>query len=335
MQQFLVGRSEFVTRLGLGVVVFIAFATFQEGFATSSNINVLLDGFAFAGLAALGIGITIIAGEFDLSIGSMAAVAGVVAVQFADLGLIPAVLIAVAIAATVGVIQGFMIVWLQINSLVFTIGTLIALRGVAFALSGESTITIADLGIANTIRTPIWVFSSFSITTIAIFFAVGSFLAYHRYGREIYAVGGGRNEAQAAGITLYRPLMIAFGISAALAGIAGALVSLKSGSASPHGFENLLLPAATAALIGGTSLQGGKGTALGMAIGALTIRFIVSGLALGGTPFFIESLSLGILLLLVVTFELLFETPQARERWRRWRAKPNETRELSDAPAAG
>lgn len=314
-------QSELVSRVGLAAAVFVFFWVIQDGFASVNNLNTILDGFAFAGLAALGVGVTIIAAEFDLSIGSMAAVAGVVAVQFADLGLVPAVLIAVGLAAVVGILQGLAIASFGINSLVFTIGTLILFRGVAFWWSGEQTITIADLSIATAIRTQIWIFSPFSLITLILFVVIGAFLAYHRWGREIYAIGGGRAEALAAGISLHRPMMIAFGISAAVAGLAGALVSLKSGSASPNNFETLLLPAATAALIGGASLQGGKGNALGIAVGAVTIRFIVSGLALRGAPFFVESLSLGILLLFVIAFQLLFETEQAKERWRRWRQR--------------
>ncbi len=325
MTKYLQGRGETASRVLLALAVYAAFAIVQPGFGRVSNLNTILDGFAFAGLAALGIGITIIAGELDLSIGSMAAVAGVVAVQFAELGLILATLVAVLVGTIFGILQGIAIVRLKINSLVFTIGTLIALRGLAFILSGEQTIVVPDLAIADAIRTQLGIFSPFSLVTIVMFVLVGSFMAYHRWGREIYAIGGGREEAQAAGISLYRPMAIAFGIAGGLAALAGALVSIKSGSASPNGFETLLLPAATAALIGGTSLTGGKGSAFRIAVGAVTIRFIVSGLSLRGAPFYVESLALGVLLVLVIMFELGFETPQAKERLRR--------RRLSRSPA--
>lgn len=317
-RELLQGRAQVVSRVLLGLAVYLFFMFFEPGFSTVANFNTILDGFAFAGLAALGVGITIIAGELDLSIGSVAAVAGVIAVQFAELGLVLTTIVAVAISAVFGVFQGVVIVRLRINSLVFTIGTLIALRGLAFILSGGQTIVVPDLAIADAIRRRLTVFSPFSLTTLVIFVLVGAFLAYHRWGREIFAVGGGRSEARAAGIGLYRPMAIAFGISAACAGLAGALVSLKSGSAAPIGFENLLLPAATAALIGGTSLTGGKGSVIGIAIGTLTIRFIVSGLSLRGAPFYVESLSLGVLLILVIVYELLVETPEAKARWQRF-----------------
>lgn len=310
-----------LSRLGLAAIVFVLFAVSDPDFATASNLNTVLDGFAFAGLAALGVGVTIIAGEFDLSIGSVAAVAGIIAVLASGLGLVPAVLIAVAVSTVFGLLQGLAIVRFRISSLVLTIGTLIAVRGIAYVLSGETTVIAQDLSVADAIKQRLWIFSPFSLTTIALFVLVGAFLKYHRWGREIFAVGGARNEAQAAGVGLYRPIAVAFALSAATAGLAGSLVSLKSGSATPIAFEGLLLPAVTAALIGGTSLAGGTGSVVGIAIGALTIRFIVSGLSLRGAPFYVESLAMGTLLLLVLIFELVFELPGARSFWARRRAR--------------
>ena len=148
-----------------------------------------------------------------------------------------------------------------------------------------------------------------------MFLAVGAFLAYSRYGREIYAVGGGRSEAVAAGVPLWRPIVVAFTLSGFLAGLTGAVVSLKIGSASPAiGFQDLLLPSVTAALIGGVSLLGGRGNALGIFVGVLTIRFISSGLSLQGLPFYVESLAIGAVLLAVIVLDLSSQSERLRTR---------------------
>ena len=309
------------SRLVLFVVIFVFFMFFDERFATKNNIFTIFEGFAFLGLGALAVAVTIIAGEFDLSIGSVAAVAGILAVTMAELGVIPSVLITVAIATVFGVVQGVLIHRLKIHSIVFTLGTLIALRGVAFIISNENSVVLQDLDLAKSVKKQLFIFSPFSLITIGVFAAVGAFLLYSRYGREIHAIGGGREEAVAAGVPLLRPIVISFALSAAMAGLAGALTSLKSGSAGPNGFENLLLPAVTAALIGGVSLFGGKGTALGVAIGALTIRFVVSGLSLGGSPFYVLTLAIGILLVVVIALELLVDRTDLRDRFREWRAQ--------------
>jgi ribose transport system permease protein len=276
----------------------------------------------------LAVGITIIAGEFDLSVGSAAAVAGILAMMLiGDLGLIPTILVVALIGMAFGLVQGMLVYRLRIASLVFTLGSLIGLRGLAFMISGENTVVMPDLELAKTVKQQLWIFSPFSLTTLGIFLLVGLFLRYHRYGREIFAIGGGRNEAIAAGVPLARPLIIAFGLSGTIAAITGALLSVKSGSAAPTGFETLLLPAVTAALIGGVSLFGGKGSALGIVTGTLTIRFLVSGLSLRGAPYYVERLAVGVLLIIVVVLELVLDRPELRARLRLWRLRRSMARE--------
>jgi len=115
--------------------------------------------------------------------------------------------------------------------------------------------------------------------------------------------------------------VLTFMLSGAMAGLTGALTSLKSGSAAPGGFADLLLPAATAALIGGVAITGGSGSVLGIAVGSLTLRFLISGLSLRAAPFYVLTLATGVLLLLVILLELLVDRPEARQRFRDWRAR--------------
>jgi ribose/xylose/arabinose/galactoside ABC-type transport system permease subunit len=298
--------ADVAARVAMLVVVFGIFAIVDPRFATSGDIYAAMEGFAFAGAVALGVGVTIIAGEFDLSVGSVAGLCGVIAVSLSGLGLYASVAIAVAIALAFGLLQGAAIAWLRISSLVFTIGTLVAVRGVAFIVAHERTVVLPfdKLTYSDAIQNPIGIFSPFSLITVALFIVVGLLLAYSRYGREIFAFGGGRNEALAAGVSRFRPLILAFGLSAMLAGFSGAMLSIKSGSAPPSAYDTLLLPAVTAALIGGTSLSGGRGSVIGIAAGVLTLRFLLNELSLNGLPYFVESLSTGLLLLLVLAIEV-------------------------------
>jgi len=318
-------------RLALFVGVFLVFKVRDDGFFTTNNVFTIFEGFAFLALPALGVGVTIIAGEFDLSVGSATAVAGIIAVSVVeDLGLVPAVLLTTLIGVAYGALQGFLVHRLRIQSLVFTLGTLIALRGLAFMISGENTVVMEDLELASTVRRQLWIFSPFSLVAIAVFVLVGVFLVYTRFGREIFAVGGGRQEATAAGVPVVRPLVFAFALSGALAALTGALTSIKSASAGPATFETLLLPAVTAALIGGVSLFGGRGSVFGIAIGVLTLRFINSGLSLEGAAFYVQTFFTGAVLIVVVLLELLIGRPELRARWRRRRIR---RRGLSEASA--
>ena len=321
-------------RLGLFAAVFLIFTVSDDRFFSTNNVFTIFEGFAFLGLAALAVGVTIIAGELDLSVGSAAAVSGIISVSLVDeIGLIPTVIVAILIGTAYGGLQGYLIYRLRIQSLVFTLGTLIGLRGLAFMISGQNTVVMSDLGIAQSVRRQLWIFSPFSLVTLGCFVAVALLLVNTRFGREIYAVGGGRQEAAAAGVPLVRPLVLAFAMSGAMAALTGALTSIKSGSAGPAAFETLLLPAATAALIGGVSLLGGRGSVFGIAIGALTLRFINSGLSLGGAPFYILTLATGIVLIVAVVLELLIGRPELRARWRRWRTEREMGLRTSQHPA--
>lgn len=299
--------SQISSRIVVVLAIFVLFSALESSFATGANIYTVLEGFAFTGLVALAIGITIIAGEMDLSVGSMAAVAGVIAVSFAGLGLIFAVLLAVLVTATLGALQGVAIGLLRIPSIVFTVGTMIGLRGLVYILSGEETVVVPDLEVVEVIRHQVSVFSLFSLITIGMFILMGFFMSYSHPGRNIYAIGGGRAEAAAAGVPVFRTIVLIFTVSGMLAGLAGALVCLKSGSAIPHGLDGLLLLAAAAALIGGTSLSGGRGTVLGIALGAIAIRFVSSYINFKAMPYYAENLAIGALLILVIAIELVAE----------------------------
>jgi ribose/xylose/arabinose/galactoside ABC-type transport system permease subunit len=320
-------------RLGVLLVVWLAFTLTSPGYGTFNNLYSMIEGFALVGLVAAGLAATMIVGELDLSVGSVAAVAGIFAVQTSSLGLVGSVAVAVVGAVIFGIIQGLIIAKTGINSLVLTIATLIGIRGVAFALTEQAKLLPFErFDMSDAVIQRMWIFSPFSITTIVVITVLGLFLAFTRWGREMYAFGGGRDEARAAGISMTRPVVIAFAVSAGCAGLAGALASLKSGSAAPFAYEPLLLSGVTAALVGGISLYGGRGTMFGVAVGVLILRFLISGLASQGAPTYVEALATGILLLVVLVIEFLTESPQMAE-WKQRRQMARAIRARTAVPA--
>ena len=300
--------AELGFRAAFMIGVYLVFARELPSYYSIGGIAALLDGAVLTGLVAAGIGTTMLAGEFDLSVGSMAATAGVIGIKIFGLGVLPAVLAATVAAGAFGALQGLLIGLLGINSLVFTIGTLIGLRGIALILANENTVTVpierlSDIDVVS--ARVLGVFSPLSMLLLAVFVLVGLFLGFTRWGREIYAVGGGRNEARAAGVPVLRPLVIAFTLSGSLAGLGGALLSMRSGSASPLGFETVLLSAVTTCLIGGIALAGGRGNIVGIAIGLFTLRFFITGVASLGAPYWLQNLATGALLILVIAVQVL------------------------------
>ena len=163
-----------------------------------------------------------------------------------------------------------------------------------------------------------------------MFVLLGLFLAYTRYGREIYAIGGAREEARAAGVPRLRPMVLAFALSGACAALAGALASLKGGSAAPQNYEDLLLSGAAAALVGGISLYGGRGTVLNVALGVAVLSAVAAGLASRGSDASVTQLVTGALLITVVAIDFIAARLGRRSRLRRDAAR----REALPPPAA-
>jgi ribose transport system permease protein len=314
------GSLDVSLRVALALVVFVAFSIFVPGFATTSNMYAVFETTVPVGLVAVGIGTVILTGELDLSVGAVATCAGILIIRFIDVGVLPAIVLTVLAGAAYGVVQGVIIAKVKVPSVVFTLGSLIAVGGAAFLLSGERVVTLPldRLSIASDISTRIWIFSPASLTLVAATILVGLLLGYTRIGREIYAIGGAREESRAAGVAQIRPIVLVFALAGALAALAGTLASLRSGSAGPRAYETLLFGAVTGVLVGGVSLYGGRGRVLGMFVGVLTLQFLLSALALLSAPFWAADLATGGLLLSFLVVELAHERSPARNALERF-----------------
>ena len=214
--------------------------------------------------------------------------------------------------------QGYFIAYLRVRAIVLTVGTLMLLRGVALFAAQEKTVMLTDFTVPDFITTKmLGYFSPASLLVIAMFICVGLFMSFTRFGREIYAIGGARKEAMAAGISLKRPMIIVFAISGFCAGLGGVIIGLRSGTAQALGLQYLLLAGTVAAFIGGVSILGGKGGVIGAAIGTLTVNFLNTGLVFNVTPAFMVQLYLGVLLIIVIMFQTgsrIFDQQQRRQQ---------------------
>ena len=314
---FIKQKPDLMFAIILAFFVYCVYAFTNDYFMTHRITFAIMERFAVLGLVGLALTLCIIAGEIDLSIGSNAALAAVIVVRFTDsLGAPTALLIAVAVSTIIGLIQGYFIAYLRIRAIVLTVGTLMLLRGISLFVAEEKTVMLTDFRIPDFITTKVlWYFSPASLTVIAMFVLVGLFMNFTKYGREIYAIGGARKEALAAGISLKRPMIIVFAISGFCAGLGGVIIGLRSGTAQALGLQYLLLAGTVAAFIGGVSILGGRGGVVGAVIGALTVNFLNTGLVFNVTPAFMVQLYLGILLLVVIMFQtgsVIFEKRQRR-----------------------
>jgi ribose transport system permease protein len=303
------------------VVVALAGTPFMSGESlTVFDIRNALQGFAQLGMLALGLGLTMIAREFDLSVVGTYALGGMLAVQTGRSSAILGVVVAVSAGAAIGVVQGGLIAWLRIPSLPVTLATYISLLGLTSAMSGGQSKTYTNGGATLWVdRTVIGIFSPRSLVTLAAFLIAAVVLGFTRLGRELRAIGGDRRAGRVAGVRVERTLIGLFTVSGALAALGGALLSYSYASANPDpGLQPLIL-SAVAVLLGGVSLAGGRGLPLGLLAGTLSVALIAQIVAITALPDYSTELLYAALLMVIVAID----APGLRQTLDRLQARIN------------
>lgn len=294
-------RTVIRAALLVGLLLYFTFAT--AGFWSTGNLYSLLQSYALLGLVAAGLSLTMISGEFDLSVGAMVAVSGIVAIK---MGHDPWVGLAVAVGVGLafGLVNGVLVVALRVSSLVVTVGMLVVLTGLAYKLADGKVVSYTNFGPGARLDQPIAdVFSLRSLITIAVLVIAGLILRFTQLGRDIRAAGSARQASVAAGVRANRALVIVFVIAGGLSALAGALLAFSLASASPTSGGDLLLQSASAAIVGGVALVGGVGSAGGVATGVMILTVLNNGLSLVGASSATVSIGNGIILLGVVLLD--------------------------------
>lgn len=267
---------------------------------TPSSAFSVLQQFATVGPTALAIGLTMIAREFDLSVAGMTSFAGCVAVLCGVHDPLLGILAASAMGLAIGAAQGFLTVALRLSSVAVTLGGLLTLAGAGYVITGNSTLGYARMDVALMVNAPVLHFFSLrSIFALTIFVAAALMLAYTRIGRDLVATGSDPQAARVAGVRTGAMVVGVFAVSGFAVATGGALASYSIAAASPVALANTLVPAVAAAIIGGVSLSGGRGTPLGIAGGVLLLSMLRTGMSAIGIPPFAQDLATGIVLFAV------------------------------------
>ncbi|MBI2318017.1 MAG: ABC transporter permease [Betaproteobacteria bacterium] len=307
-------------------LTFAAIAAADLGFGAllhSATIFSVTQLFATLGLAALGLGLTMIVDEFDLSIPGSFTAAGAVAVLTGADNPWLGIACGVATGLAAGAIQGALIVSLGVRAVGLTLGGFLTLIGITYVLTGGSTIAYSNQAVSGWLHQPtlFGLISNRGVVVLAVFLAAAAIMFFTRLGRDIIATGSNRAGAPVAGVNTAAIIIGVFSAAGALAALGGVLLSYSLQAASATQLSDTLVAAASAAILGGVSLSGGKGRALGVAAGVLTICLLRSGLsAIGAKPYTLEIVT-GTLLLVVA----IFDAPRFLDqmgRLRRWLGQP-------------
>jgi ribose/xylose/arabinose/galactoside ABC-type transport system permease subunit len=285
----------------------VAFSVTQERFFTSGNIEAMLTSAAILWVVSIGLTFVMLAGGFDLSIGSMLALSSIALGAFInDFGITPAlaILLTLVFGAVVGGgVNGVLVGPLGLSFLVVTLGTLILFRGVLNLWSDTKTEQVVSplldsLAFDSFARIPI------PVWIMAATFAVALYVQRSTYfGRDVYAVGGNADAARLSGVRVSRTIIAVYAVSGMLAAAGGVLQTARIGAASPLVGEAVLFDSAAAVLLGGTSFAGGLGGVGGTAVGVLFLATLQNGLSVSGVASFWQQIITGTILLAAILLD--------------------------------
>ena len=293
------------------IVAGLIFENFR--FLAASNIATLLRAVPLLGIMALGVGILMVSGEIDLSVGSLYLLSSfVMAVAHADGWPIGwAILAALGIGLATGIVNGFITTKLRIPSFIATLGMMLVLRGITFYASGDDSGMPFNPGepVTTILTGEIGIIQVQFLWLLAFAVLAGLLLHRHRLGNHFYAAGGNREAARAVGINVDRVKMIAFVIASMMATIAAIISVTRTNSVTVIG-QPLELRAIAACVIGGVFLFGGRGSILGVLLGAMLIDLIEDILFLSRAPGFYLDVIVGTIIAVAVILNTRFARPE-------------------------
>ncbi|MCS7222614.1 MAG: ABC transporter permease [Anaerolineae bacterium] len=285
-----------------------------ETFIKPANLAVIMRFMATFGVLAIGEILVIITGGIDLSVGSLTALTGVIvatlmlkgAFGLAPVGMIPAILITLALGTLVGVWHGLFVTKLKIPPFIITLSTWLIARGMAGYItrgypivypSGHPFLALGQGDLANV---PI----SF-IILIVVALIVSFILNFTVLGRHIYAVGGNLEAARVSGVHVDRVRIFCYATSGFMAAMTGILLASRLGQGTPTVGTAYELWAIAATVIGGTSLFGGEGTVLGALLGAAIMGVMQNGMVLINISSYLQDAILGVVLAIAVIYDMV------------------------------
>jgi len=280
-------------RIPSEVLLYVAFAILVVIFALWSPFFLTVDNWinigrqtTFVSILAVGMTFVIVAGEFDLSVGSVVGLSGVVAglamQQFADSWLLGS-LFGLLTGALVGLINGLLTTRALIPSFLVTLGMLGVARGVAMFITNTRPVIISDQDYWAIFGEGVFAGISAPIIWTVVVAVMGVYLLHlSTFGRKVYSTGGNAKAARYSGINTKRVKLLTLVMTGTLAGLVGVIISAQSHAARPDVGSGLELDAITAAVLGGAALSGGRGTIIGAIIGSLMIGVLNNGLVLVG-----------------------------------------------------
>ncbi len=286
------------------LVLFVSLSIASSSFLTVTNIFNILKQNSVYGILAVGMTFVIVTGGIDLSVGAIVAMSACFAASLAQDGtttpIFAAILVGVLIGMGCGAFSGFFIAFANIPAFIATLATCTIARGIVYVFTDGRPVTGVSAAYKYIGRAS-WGPVPVAVVLYAAFLIAGTFLLkYTKYGRHVFAIGGNKQAATVSGIHVKRVEFLVYMISGFCAAFAGLLLSSRIQTGQPAGGDGYELAAITAAVIGGASLSGGKGSVFGSFIGILVVGILTNGLDLLNVSSYYQQIIKGAIILLAV-----------------------------------
>jgi ribose transport system permease protein len=304
----LVSRQEFVVLvLFLAAVVFLSLRT--DTFLSNQNLSSVARNVSWIAVVALGESMVIILGGIDLSVGATLALAGLIAASTMQVGLpVPLGIAAgLLIGGIIGWINGVMVARVRLPPFIVTLGTMSVGRGIAFGLTRGWTVTNMPAGFLALGQYDIAIRSRSVplsiLLTLGVALLVSLLLNRTAIGRYIFAMSSGERALLLSGVDVVRLKVFVYTLCGLLAALGGLLMTARLGIAAPAAAVGYEVDVVAAAVIGGTSMFGGVGGALGVLLGAAVTQMVYNGLVLVGLPSYWQTVTIGAMILVAILLD--------------------------------
>jgi ribose transport system permease protein len=291
------------TLLGFAVLLVVFSGLRPEVFPSLRNIRNVIEQVAILAIVSSMVTVVMVSGDFDLSVGTLASLCGVIVADLMvrGLGIVPSILIALLAGAAGGLINGVLVAYGGLSAFVATLATMTAFGGAALLYTDGATIFS---GIPEGFRFigqvsvgPVPVSVLIMIVIVAIAWVI---LEHTTLGRRLYAIGGNKEASYLAGINVRRLRLIAFVLSGLGAAMAGVVLTSRLFSAHPQAGDPFMLKAAAAVFLGATSFREGEPHVIGTVLGVLIMGVLGNGLNILGVNSYIQSILTGVIIILAV-----------------------------------
>lgn len=288
--------------VGVVLLLCVIWTVMNPQFLSLNNITNILRQASYTAVAAVGMTMVIVIGEIDLSAGSLVCASGLTgAMVCKETGnVVLAVLAALAVGLLVGFVNGALCAYGKLPGFIATLASMTVLRGLAYIITGGNSVvwtneafTMIGTGYVGPVPIPV------IIMVLVIIF--GWVLTTKlKFGRYIYAVGGNSDASKWSGIAVEKVKIIVYMVMGVLTSIAGLIITARLGSGQPSSGQNFEMDCITAAVVGGTSMSGGRGKVFGTIVGVLLLTVLTNGMTLVGINTYWQQVLKGVIIVVSV-----------------------------------